>query len=359
MIRFVCSCGKQLQTKDSHAGEAVTCPGCGAELVVPDPDGTRVQDRPPPARRRAADDDFDDPGERRPVGRRDRADTEAGSSRTIWLIAGIGAGVTVLAAGIVILVLVLGKDGGGGDGPGGRIAVGDEPRLRQMSVNNLRQIILAMHNYHDACHRFPPAVVYDRNGKPLYSWRVLLLPYIEQDVLYRQFHLNEPWDSPHNKALLERMPPTYAHPGGTSKTDTHCLVFDSPAFVNPRSAFNSQLPAGGLQPGMLRPAIGADQIFEIGTPTSIVNFLDGTSNSILVVEADKAVPWTKPEDLIFGANQPLPALGHLYPSGRFVVGLADGQAFALDRSQLSDATLRAAITINGGEVMGSDWPTVP
>ena len=67
-----------------------------------------------------------------------------------------------------------------------------------------------MHNYADDHHgRLPPAVVYGEDDEPLYSWRVLVLPYIEQNALYEQFHLDEPWDSPHNLALLPKMPGTY------------------------------------------------------------------------------------------------------------------------------------------------------
>ncbi len=68
---------------------------------------------------------------------------------------------------------------------------------------------LAMRNYESAYGHLPPAVVYGENGQPLYSWRVLILPYIEEDELYRQFKLDEPWNSPHNIQLLERMPILY------------------------------------------------------------------------------------------------------------------------------------------------------
>src|SRR5262249_26080186 len=80
---------------------------------------------------------------------------------------------------------------------------------RMQSANNLRQIALAMHNYHDTFGAFPPAAIYDKNGKALLSWRVMILPFIEQDALYKEFHLDEPWDSEHNKKLLEQLPPVY------------------------------------------------------------------------------------------------------------------------------------------------------
>src|SRR5262245_13361439 len=68
---------------------------------------------------------------------------------------------------------------------------------------------VAIHNYHDAHGTLPPAALRGADGKPLLSWRVLILPYIEQDELYKQFRLDQPWDSPHNIQLLERMPKLY------------------------------------------------------------------------------------------------------------------------------------------------------
>src|SRR5262245_59728137 len=84
------------------------------------------------------------------------------------------------------------------------------PAHRRTSQNNLKMVRLAMHNFHDAMGRFPAATAYAKNGKPLLSWRVAILPYIEEDALYRQFKLDEPWDSPHNKKLIAKMPKIYA-----------------------------------------------------------------------------------------------------------------------------------------------------
>ena len=77
------------------------------------------------------------------------------------------------------------------------------------SVNNMKQIGLAMFNYACQYKTLPPAYTTDKNGKPLLSWRVLLLPYMDEDGLYKQFHLDEPWDSEHNKPLVAQMPQTY------------------------------------------------------------------------------------------------------------------------------------------------------
>jgi hypothetical protein len=86
----------------------------------------------------------------------------------------------------------------------------DHPEARERTVDNLKTLGLAMGWYvhvHDG--RFPPAAIY-KEGEPLLSWRVVLLPFLGQKVLYERFRLDEPWDSPSNRALLEEMPAIYA-----------------------------------------------------------------------------------------------------------------------------------------------------
>jgi len=84
--------------------------------------------------------------------------------------------------------------------------------VRSQATNNLKQIGLAMHNYHDVHASLPPAASHDDDDKPLLSWRVHVLPYVEQNELYKEFHLDEPWDSEHNKKLIPRMPVVYRTP---------------------------------------------------------------------------------------------------------------------------------------------------
>jgi hypothetical protein len=176
----------------------------------------------------------------------------------------------------------------------------------------------------------PPAVVYDPYGKPLYSWRVLILPYLEQDELYQQFHLDEPWDSPHNLTLLPKMPGVYAAPGSKAEKippdHTICHVF-----VGKGAAFEG--PEGLRYPK---------------------DFPDGVSNTILVIEAGEPVPWTKPDDLVYDPDGPLPDLRSVFKDG-FRVALGDGSTRWIRTKEISDATLRAAITRNGGEILGPDW----
>jgi hypothetical protein len=194
----------------------------------------------------------------------------------------------------------------------------------------MKQLALAMHNYHDTHGKLPPAVVYGKDGEPLYSWRVLLLPYIEQHALYKEFHLDEPWDSPHNVTLLPRMPRTYAPPPGkASKVAPHHTVCQ--VFVGPGTPFE-----------------GTE-----GVPLNQEGFPDGTSNTFLIVEAGEPVPWTKPAELPYAPDQPLPDLRGLFRE-RFRAGLADG-SMRWVRKETSEATIRAAITRNGGERLGPDW----
>jgi hypothetical protein len=195
------------------------------------------------------------------------------------------------------------------------------------SVNNLKQIALAMHNYHNTFKSLPPQALNAQGGTtPLLSWRVAILPFVEEDSLYRQFHLDEPWDSPHNKTLLSRMPKFYAAPPGLGTKDptlTHYQVFNGP---------------------------GA--LFDGAKSRRIADVTDGTSNTFLVVEAEQAVPWTKPEDLAFDPKGPLPRLGGLFEDG-FHAAMADGaiRFFHNGHPSAAEANLRAMVTFNGGEMI--------
>src|SRR5205823_13461834 len=105
----------------------------------------------------------------------------------------------------------------GGGGPAPIVEPAEKPAVtgrdadyvqRQRSLKNLKAIMIAMHSYHDANGKFP-ADITDKAGKPLLSWRVELLPYLEEDKLYKEFQRDEPWDSPHNFKLLAKMPDVY------------------------------------------------------------------------------------------------------------------------------------------------------
>lgn len=199
---------------------------------------------------------------------------------------------------------------------------------KTQDMNGLRQLVLAMHNFHDATGALPPQALTDKAGKRLLSWRVLLLPYLEEQELYQQFHLDEAWDSPHNLALLEKMPALY------------------------RSAGEQQ--AGEVKPGYTRfvaPLTANSIMGKPGDRCRLQDIADGTSNTILLLQAapGAAVPWTKPDDLVVDAANPLASLigegqNHL------LAAFADGSIHSLS-AKLDPETLKALLSQDGGEVI--------
>jgi type II secretory pathway pseudopilin PulG len=182
---------------------------------------------------------------------------------------------------------------------------------RLQSMNNLKQIGLALLNYESTHQQFPARAIFEKQGKPLLSWRVQILPFIEEDALFKQFHLDEPWDSDHNKALLADMPLVFQDPHRPLGTTTNYLA-----------------------------VVGKGLAFEGDTPLKIQQFTDGTSNTVLVVQAndDRAVPWTKPDDLEVDLKKPLDGLGDAEPNG-FSALFADGSVRLLPKT-ISEETLR-------------------
>jgi hypothetical protein len=207
--------------------------------------------------------------------------------------------------------------------------------------NNLRQIVLALRDYHKIHNELPPAVVYDHQGKPLYSWRALLLPHLEGGALAREFHYDEAWDSPHNSGLLRRMPRVFRHPGVSTNDPslTWFRVFDGPgaAFESDASAGFRPIEVDGHALQRRPPQITLD---DQGIP-------DGLENTFLVVESEGPVPWSKPEDLTYGPKQPLPRLGGHFPHV-FLAAFADGSARPIAQDT-PDNILRAFVTRNGND----------
>jgi prepilin-type processing-associated H-X9-DG protein len=204
-----------------------------------------------------------------------------------------------------------------------------EAARRAQCVNNLRQIGLAMHNYASANNNvFPKPAITGEQGKPLLSWRVAILPYIQQQELYNKFKLDEPWDSPHNKALLKEIPSTYLCP---SRTVTEPFTTT------------------------LRVFTGDGALFEGGKGTALADITDGTSSTLMVVEADEAVPWTKPDDLLFdpAAVPSLFGAGSRHPGG-FNTLFADGSVRFI-KTTIGLQTFRALITRAGGEVVNQGF----
>lgn len=192
---------------------------------------------------------------------------------------------------------------------------------RIRSSNNLKQIAIAMHTYHEVYSHLPSDIA-GREGKPLLSWRVAILPYLEQEDLYRRFKLDEPWDSQHNQRLLAPMPEVYAGPG--ARTPTAGATFYQ-RFTGPAA------------------------LFEGNQQRRLLDIRDGLSLTLIAAEAGEPVPWTKPGDLAYDAAKPLPRLGGLFPDG-FHAACADASVYYL-RKALPDKTLRALITRDGRETI--------
>ncbi|MEQ8846728.1 DUF1559 domain-containing protein [Botrimarina sp.] len=201
-----------------------------------------------------------------------------------------------------------------------------EAARRNVSMSNMKQILLALHNHHDTDGAFPPQAIRGADRAPLLSWRVAILPYIEEQALYDRFHLDEPWDSPHNLALLSQMPETLIDPSsGLDITEgkTHYLA-----------------------------VAGSDTLFPPGeNGLQFRSMTDGTAKTLAVVQVDDehAVEWTKPADYDVAAHaaDPVAGIGSLHP-GVFLGGYADGHVSAIPLD-IDPATLKALFTRNGGE----------
>jgi hypothetical protein len=203
---------------------------------------------------------------------------------------------------------------------------------RSTAANDLRQLSLAMLTYHDNFGTFPGPAIYDADGKPLLSWRVAILPWIGETALYEKFKRDEPWDSDHNKKLIEKMPSVFAPKGG--KTNDPYVTYYQ-VFVGPNAMFDPASARRG----------------PISQGRRITHVTDGTSNTLMIVEALNPVPWTKPDDIPFDASKAPPKLGGVFADG-FHVAFVDGNVVFLKKS-IDPKVLTGLITPNGGEVV--DW----
>jgi beta-lactamase regulating signal transducer with metallopeptidase domain len=192
---------------------------------------------------------------------------------------------------------------------------------RAQSSNNLKQLALAMHNYHSVHKKFPAAVMTAMDGKTKYSWRVALLPFLGQKNLYDAYNFEEPWDSPDNLKVLNAMPNAFRHPSeseGTTTSSYYALTGENTGLGNGDKAIGFR------------------------------DIVDGASNTALLFDAKRAIPWTKPEDIKYSADEDVPALGGYEPSG-FNALLGDGSVRLISKT-IDEKTLRAIITRNGKEV---------
>jgi len=194
-----------------------------------------------------------------------------------------------------------------------------EAARRMSSQNNMKQIMLAMLNHESAFKQFPARATRDADGKPLLSWRVKILPFLEENGLYQEFHQDEPWDSEHNIKLLERMPAVYKHPSYVG-AEGHTV------YLVPYQKGN---------------------VWTSAKP-QIRNITDGTSNTIACFETndEHAVPWSKPDDIDLDQDD----IFDFFRFGVSNVGMFDGSVRAIAPS-IDPVVLKAMITSAGGEVV--------
>jgi hypothetical protein len=213
--------------------------------------------------------------------------------------------------------------------------------------NQMKQIALAMHNYHSSRSTFPPDRVVDANGKPMHSWRVLVLPYLGEQALYQKYKLNEPWDGPNNRKLAAAMPEIYRCPSHTEDSSQAASETNYFAVVGPEAVFLSA-----------------------GTTRSLRSITDGTSKTVMIIEASGlGVNWMEPRDLSLDEAMQLltnrPRSGHLnvhdgfltttyYETSERFVAYCDGSVHWV--GQLRDVDVaKALLTAAGGERLPADW----
>jgi hypothetical protein len=204
-------------------------------------------------------------------------------------------------------------------------------KLRKES-NNLKQLGLAAHNYESAYGTLPQPQfdpLGGRGGEPnqdltsKLSWRVALLPYIEQENVFRQFKIDEPWDSGTNRPLADKLIQQYADVESPTDPTTRWRCF-----------------------------YGPQTMFPLGRGMSIIGATDGTSNTIMFVEGGDKVRWSRFQEYKYDPNGPLPPLGK--PSKpTFMVVMGDGSVRNI-RKNMNEQMKRAMITANGGEVVEFD-----
>jgi prepilin-type processing-associated H-X9-DG protein len=292
-ISFTCpNCGAQTNVEDRFAGQTGPCRSCGATVTIP---GAATQPfapvGPPPPR--------------------------STSSSAVTLIIVLACGVVGLVfCGGILAALALPA-----------VQAAREAARRAQCTNNLKQIAIALHSYHDVYGTFPPAYLADADGKPMHSWRVLILPFIEQQSLYQAYNFDEPWDGPNNRQLAAQTPLT----------------------------FRCTSDAAGATSTLYAAITGPGTIFDGPTGSSIASITDGTSNTLMIAETTSGINWTEPRDLdvnqmSFAINGGPTEISSHHPGGA-QAAFADGSVHFLSQA-VGAQVLRALITKAGNEGVG-------
>jgi hypothetical protein len=213
--------------------------------------------------------------------------------------------------------------------------------------NHLKALMFAIHSYHEDFGKLPPAYTTDANGRKLHSWRTLLLPYLDEAALYDELHLDEPWDSPHNLAVENRI---------RARIKDFFACPKDPVFRQSQW-FDTNYFA----------VLGPRTIWGVDGSVSLDEVADGTQRTICIVEvAGSGVHWMEPRDLHFDrmsfavnelSNHGLSSHhgndSRTKHTGVCNVGVLDGSVFALPAS-ISERDLRELLIIDD-DAPALDW----
>jgi hypothetical protein len=259
-IAYSCPhCGKQYSVAEQYAGQTGPCANCGQSITIPGTPPDAYAPLPP------------------------QGATSSGAGIGLLFVVLGGAAMLCICGGVLVALLLP------------AVQAAREAARRSQSQNNLRVLALALHSYHDTYDTLPPAVVTDANGKPLYSGRVLLLPFMEQQALYDAFDLTKAWDSPENSEISQ----------------TSIKTFIDPSSPNPAPGKTDYLFV-----------TGKGTVFEDDKAVDFQSITDGLSNTIVLIEAkNQNASWAEPKDIDFSQPMALPPGNH--PGGN-IAAFGDG-----------------------------------
>ncbi len=222
----------------------------------------------------------------------------------------VGWGLSLLVIGILVGMLLP------------PVTRGIRPAARRADcMNNMRQLVLALHNYHASKGHFPPAYIADENGNPMHSWRVLILPYLDQQDLFERYSMEEPWDGPNNRLLADEKVaffgcPSHYSPEHEANYTSYCLV------------------------------TGKGTLFDADQTRELSDIRDGSSNTVILVEVNHGdIQWMEPRDLTIeeavNVFEQASADDHVsHHPGIQIVAFADGSIQTLPASSTRDELLK-------------------